>query len=186
MQSKAGLSLRTSAVQHRVAVRADDCEVGEPGFASLGQVRDWLRVMTLGEVPPDFSVDSKEIKCADLAFKPARYFQSFLFLSVYHYQRPVPFPESMLAGKHPALNECFVIIFESLFHHSMKLAFSGRANGGSVSAVDALSGQRAFIDAGVLRFQPRQTRDLSQVGNCDFLEKVRFRCHKATARNDQD
>ena|SRR5208282_1732569 len=145
MQSKAGLSLRTSAVQHRVAVRADDCEVGEPGFASLGQVRDWLRVMTLGEVPPDFSVDSKEIKCADLAFKPARYFQSFLFLSVYHYQRPVPFPESMLAGKHPALNECFVIIFESLFHHSMKLAFSGRANAGSVSAVDALSGQRAFI-----------------------------------------
>jgi hypothetical protein len=87
----------------------------------------------------------------------------------------------MLAGKHPALNECFVIIFESLFHHSMKLAFSGRA-----CAVDALSGQKAFIDAGVLRFQPGQTRDLSQVGNCDFLEKVRFRCHKATARNDQD
>lgn len=92
----------------------------------------------------------------------------------------------MLAGKHPALNECFVIIFESLFHHSMKLAFSGRANGGIVSAVDALSGQRAFIDAGVLRFEPGQTRDLSQVGNCDFLEKVRFRCHKATARHDQD
>ncbi len=52
--------------------------------------------------------------------------------------------------------------------------------------VSRLSGQTAFIDAGVLRFQPGQTRDLSQVGNCDFLEKVRFRSHKATARNDQD
>src|SRR5271165_2843171 len=44
----------------------------------------------------------------------------------------------------------------------------------------------SLYHASVLRFQPRQTRDLSQVGNCDFLEKVRFRCHKATARNDQD
>jgi hypothetical protein len=43
---------------------------------------------------------------------------------------------------------------------------------------DALSGQGAFIDAGVLRFQPGQTRDLSQVCNCDFLEMVPFRCHK--------
>ena len=43
---------------------------------------------------------------------------------------------------------------------------------------DALSGQRAFIDAGVLRFQPGQTRDLSEVGNCGFIEMVPFRCHK--------
>jgi len=31
---------------------------------------------------------------------------------------------------------------------------------------------------GVLRFQPGRTRDLSQVGNCDFLEMVPFHCHK--------
>ncbi len=43
---------------------------------------------------------------------------------------------------------------------------------------DALSGQRAFIDAGVLTVSTGQTRDLSQVGNCDFLEMVQFRCHK--------
>ena len=35
----------------------------------------------------------------------------------------------MLAGKHPALDECFVIIIESLFDHGMELAFSGYANG---------------------------------------------------------
>ena len=83
--------------------------------------------MTFSEVPPDFTVDSKEIKFADLALKPALCFQSLLFFSIY--QQPVPFPEFMLAGKHPALDECFVIIFEGLLHNSRELAFSSLANG---------------------------------------------------------
>src|SRR6266446_1170120 len=37
---------------------------------------------------------------------------------------------------------------------------------------------REPFDVGVLRFHPGQTRDPSQVGNCDSLEMVQFRWHK--------
>jgi DNA-binding protein HU-beta len=43
---------------------------------------------------------------------------------------------------------------------------------------DALSGQRAFIDAGVLTVSTGADAGPLSSRNCDSLEKLRFRCHK--------